>query len=71
MAEQEIVDKLHQGWMLHGDIGAQAPFGFIDPDARGFSSFPTVPADVVRTLSDRGLLSPSPLPGRTIKYTRA
>ena len=69
--EQEIVDKLDQGWVLNGDMGKETPFGFIDREPSGFNSYPTIPASIVRKLSEKGVLEPSPLPGRTISYRRA
>jgi hypothetical protein len=55
MTEQEVISRLDEGWFLNGDIAEETPFGFINPkDTAGW--VPTVPAELVRELFDRGIL---------------
>jgi hypothetical protein len=44
--EQDVIEKLNEGWLLSGDIGADAPFGLINPGQTraDFRAKPTVSA---------------------------
>ncbi len=65
--EEQIMEKLNNGWVLDGDCGSEVPFGFFGPERVGYDSAPTIPASLVRTLFEKGILGPC-TPGRKISY---
>ena len=46
--EQDVIEKLDEGWLLSGDIGAEAPFGLINPGQTRADFVPSIEVVIVR-----------------------
>jgi hypothetical protein len=68
--EQDVIEKLDEGWLLSGDIGADAPFGLINPAQTRADFVPSIEVVLVRLLQEKGALVPAPAPGKKIMYRR-
>jgi hypothetical protein len=68
--EREVVEKLNEGWLLSGDIGADAPFGLINPGQTRAAAVPQIEAQIVRELHKKGVLVPAALPGKKMMYRK-
>src|SRR5204863_8958148 len=40
--ERDVIEKLTEGWLLSGDVGADAPFGLINPAQTRADSVPSI-----------------------------
>jgi hypothetical protein len=68
--EREVIEKLDEGWLLSGDIGADAPFALINPSQTRADFVPNIEVVLVRTLHEKGALVPAAVPGKKIMYRR-
>ena len=68
--EQDVIEKLSEGWLLSGDIGADAPFSLINPSQTRADFVPSIEIAIVRTLLERGDLVPAAVPGKKMMYRR-
>lgn len=68
--EQDLIEKLNEGWLLSGDIGADAPFSLINPDQTRADFVPSIEVVIVRALHEKGALVPAAMPGKKIMYRR-
>lgn len=66
--EDEVINKLNEGWALSGDMASEAPFGFINPSRQILTALPAIPANLVRRLYSNGLLTPEAQPGKKYMY---
>jgi hypothetical protein len=68
--EREVMEKLNEGWLLSGDIGAEASFGLINPGQTRPSGVPQIDAQIVRELHKKGVLVPAAVPGKKMMYRK-
>jgi hypothetical protein len=68
--ERDVIEKLTEGWLLSGDVGADAPFGLINPDQTRADFVPSIEVDIVRALHEKGILVPAPVPGKKMMYRK-
>ena len=68
--EREVIEKLNEGWLLSGDVGADAPFGLINPEQTRADRVPSIDVEIVRTLHEKGILVPAAVPGKKMMYRR-
>ena len=68
--EREVMEKLNEGWLLSGDIGADAPFGLINPGQTRADTVPQIDAQIVRELHKKGVLVPAAVPGKKMMYRK-
>jgi hypothetical protein len=68
--EPEVLEKLNEGWLLSGDIGADAPFGLINPGQTRVGAVPQIDAQLVRKLHKQGVLAPAAVPGKKMMYRK-
>ena len=68
--EREVMEKLNEGWLLSGDIGADAPFGLINPGQTRADTVPQIDAQIVRELHKKGVLVPPAVPGKKMMYRK-
>ncbi len=64
------MEKLNEGWLLSGDIGADAPFGLINPGQTRAGAVPQIEAQIVRELHKKGVLVPAAVPGKKMMYRK-
>ena len=48
--EQDVIEKLDEGWLLSGDIGGDAPFGLINPSQTRADFVRSIEVVIVRAL---------------------
>ena len=68
--ERDVIEKLTEGWLLSGDIGADAPFGLINPGQTRADSVPSIDVEIVRALHKKGMLVPAAVPGKKMMYRK-
>jgi hypothetical protein len=68
--ERDVIEKLTEGWLLSGDVGADAPFGLINPDQTRADFVPSIEVDIVRELHEKGILVPAAVPGKKMMYRK-
>jgi hypothetical protein len=68
--EQEVIEKLNEGWLLSGDVAADAPFGLINPGQTRADVVPGILVEIVRGLHKKGILVPAPVPGKKMMYRK-
>jgi hypothetical protein len=68
--ERQVMEKLNEGWLLSGDIGADAPFGLINPGQTQAHFVPAIDAQIVRKLHEKGVLVPTAVPGKKMMYRK-
>jgi hypothetical protein len=68
--EQDVIERLNEGWLLSGDIGADAPFSLINPSQTRADFVPSIEVGIVRTLHEKGALVPAAVTGKKIMYRR-
>jgi hypothetical protein len=69
--EEEILQRLGEGWSLSGDISKEAPFSLLNPQYTLQAKIAVIPVALVRQLSYRRLLKPDPMPGKKAMYRLA
>ncbi len=70
LTEREVMEKLNEGWLLSGDIGADVPFGLINPEQTRSAALPRIEAEIVRQLHKKGVLVPAAVPGKKMIYRK-
>jgi hypothetical protein len=68
--EREVIEKLNEGWLLSGDVGADAPFGLINPEQTRADFVPRIDVEIVRALHEKGILVPAAVPGKKMMYRK-
>ena len=68
--ERDVIEKLTEGWLLSGDVGADAPFGLINPGQTRADSVPSIDVEIVRALHKKGILVPAAVPGKKMMYRK-
>ena len=68
--EQDVIEKLKDGWLLSGDIGEDAPFRLINPSQTRADFVPNIEVVIVRALHEKGDLVPAAVPGKKMMYRR-
>jgi len=68
--EQDVIEKLDEGWLLSGDIGDDAPFGLINPSQSRADYVPSIEVVIVRALHEKGALVPTAVTGKKMMYRR-
>ena len=68
--ERDVIEKLTEGWLLSGDVGADAPFGLINPSQTRTDSVPSIEVEIVRALHEKGILVPAAVPGKKMMYRK-
>jgi hypothetical protein len=68
--EQEVMEKLNEGWLLSGDIGGDARFDLINPGQTRADFVRGIQVEIVRELHKKGLLSPAAVPGKKMMYRK-
>jgi len=68
--ERDVIEKLDEGWLLSGDIGAGVPFGLINPAQTRADSVPSIEIEIVRALHEKGILVPAAVPGKKMMYRK-
>ena len=68
--EQDVIEKLDEGWLLSGDIGADAFFSLINPGQTRSDFVPSIEVVIVRALHERDALVPAAVPGKKMMYRR-
>ena len=68
--EQDVIEKLDEGWLLSGDIGADAPFSLINPSQTRADFVRSIEVVIVRALHEKGALVPAAVPGKKMMYRR-
>jgi hypothetical protein len=68
--EREVMEKLNEGWLLSGDIGANAAFGLINPGQTRADVVPRIDVEIVRELHKKGVLAPTALRGKKMMYRK-
>jgi hypothetical protein len=66
--ERDVIEKLTEGWLLSGDVGADAPFALINPGQTRAEMVPGIQVAIVRALHEKGILVPAPVPGKKMMY---
>jgi hypothetical protein len=69
--EEELMQRLRDGWSLSGDISKEAPFSLLNPQYTLQAKIATIPVAMVRKLSYRRLLKPEPMHGKKAMYRLA
>ena len=64
------MEKLNEGWLLSGDVGADARFGLINPDQTRADHVPGIEVQIVRELHKKGVLLPAAVPGKKVMYRK-
>jgi len=65
-----VIEKLNEGWLLSGDVAADAPFGLINPGQIRADFVPGIKVEIVRELHKKGVLVPVAKPGKKTMYRR-
>ena len=68
--ERDVIEKLTEGWLLSGDVGAEAPFGLINPGQTRADFVPSIEVEIVRALHEKGILVPAAVPGKKMMYRK-
>ena len=68
--ERDVIEKLTEGWLLSGDVGADAPFGLINPGQTRADFVPSIEIEIVRALHEKGILVPAAVPGKKMMYRK-
>ena len=68
--EPEVMDKLNEGWLLSGDVGADARFRLINPGQTRADLVPGIEVEIVRELHKKGVLVPAAMPGKKMMYRK-
>ena len=68
--EREVIEKLNEGWLLSGDVGADAPFGLISPEQTRADFVPSIDVEIVRALHEKGILVPAAVRGKKMMYRK-
>ena len=68
--ERDVMEKLAEGWLLSGDVGADIPFGLINPGQTRADVVPRIDVEIVRELHKKGVLAPPALPGKKMMYRK-
>jgi len=71
LTEEEVLQRLGEGWSLSGDISKEAPFSLLNPQHTLQAKIATIPVAMVRQLSYRRLLKPEPMHGKKAMYRLA
>ena len=69
--EEEVLQRLREGWSLSGDISKEAPFSLLNPQHTLQAKIAMIPVTMVRKLSYRRLLKPEPMLGKKAMYRLA
>jgi hypothetical protein len=70
LTEREVIEKLNDGWLLSGDVRADAPFGLINPGQTRADVVPKIEVEIVRELHKKGFLVPAAVPGKKMMYRK-
>ena len=71
LSKLEVLERLDQGWLLSGDVGAGAMFRVINPgQVQIFHDF-GIAATIVMELHASGDLAPRPVPGKKMMYRKS
>ena len=68
--EPEVMEKLNEGWLLSGDVGADARFSLINPGQTRADLVPGIEVEIVRELHKKGVLVPAAMPGKKMMYRK-
>ena len=68
--EREVIEKLNEGWLLSGDVGAEALFGLINPGQTRAAVVPGIKVEIVRELHRKGILAPAAVLGKKMMYRK-
>jgi hypothetical protein len=68
--EREVMEKLNEGWLLSGDVGADARFAVINPGQTRADYVTGIQVQIVRELHKKGVLIPVPAPGKKMMYRK-
>ena len=68
--ELEVIEKLNEGWLLSGDISADAPFSLINPGQTRADVVARIEVEMVRELHRKGVLVPAAMPGKKMMYRK-
>jgi hypothetical protein len=68
--EREVIEKLNEGWLLSGDIGANAPFSLINPGQTRADLVSGIDVEIVKELHKKGMLVPALVPGKKMMYRK-
>ena len=68
--EREVMEKLNQGWLLSGDVSADARFSLINPSQTRADIVPGIEIEIVRELHKKGVLVPAAVPGKKMMYRK-
>ena len=68
--ERDVMEKLTEGWLLSGDVAADAPFGLINPAQTRPGAVPQIEVQIVRKLHKKGVLVPAAVPGKKMMYRK-
>jgi hypothetical protein len=68
--EREVMEKLNEGWLLSGDIGADSPFSLINPGQTQADFVPRIEVEIVKGLHKKGVLVPAAVPGKKMMYRK-
>ena len=68
--EQDVIEKVTEGWLLSGDVGADVPFGLINPGQTRADFVPGIAVEIVRALHEKGILVPAAVPGKKMMYRK-
>jgi hypothetical protein len=69
--EEELLQRLREGWSLSGDISKEAPFYLLNPQYTLQAQIAMIPVTMVRQLSNRRLLKPESMHGKKAMYRLA
>ena len=64
------MEKLNEGWLLSGDVGADVRFGLINPGQTRADLVPGIEVEIVRELHKKGVLVPAAVPGKKMMYRK-
>ena len=68
--EQEVMEKLNEGWLLSGDVGADARFALINPGQTRADLVPGIAVEIVRELHKKEVLVPAPVRGKKMMNSK-
>jgi hypothetical protein len=69
-SEEEVMEKLNEGWLLSGDVTRDAQFSLINPHQTRADRVAGIDVKVVHELHRKGLLVPEPVAGKKMMYRR-
>jgi hypothetical protein len=68
--ERDVIEKLNEGWLLSGDVGADTPFALINPVQVRADSVASIEVEIVRALHEKGVLVPAAVAGKKMMYRK-